>query len=96
MVRRSSNSIQLARARFRCSVRFGVPPGGLGAGINDLHAFLIARLGRDAYAIDEVRWTGALQAAAVLFDDASAAGEVAAWLDERWPSRGTPDSAGPT
>jgi hypothetical protein len=84
MSRRQTPLLQAARLR-RCSIKFRVPPGGLGLGLNDLMAFLRRRLGEGGFDIVPTAWGWEGDAVAIVFDDASAAAEIAEWVDRRWP-----------
>jgi hypothetical protein len=72
--------------RFRIKVKFAIPPDGLGRVTDELYPWLIARLGRDGYAIHPDSWDGYQQASAVHLDDASAVTDLVAWLAARVPA----------
>jgi hypothetical protein len=91
VAKRSTPAAVTDRRRFRISVKFGVPPDGLGRVLDELHSWLTERLGRDGYAILSDTWEGYLDAAAVHLDEPNLVLEVIAWLErvpavERIPS----------
>lgn len=88
MSRRSTPGLVMAARMRRCSVKAHIPPGGLGLGLNDLMAFLRRRLGEDGFDLVPAVWGWEGDAMAVVFDDATAAPEIAEWLDRRWPPAG--------
>jgi hypothetical protein len=85
MNRRSSIPLLQAARMRRCSIKLRVPPGGLGMGLSDLMAFLRARLGEIGFDIVPAVWDWEGDAVAIVFDDATAAAEIAEWVDRRWP-----------
>lgn len=48
-------------------------------------AFLRARLGEIGFDIVPAVWDWEGDAVAIVFDDATAAAEIAEWVDRRWP-----------
>jgi len=84
--RRSSPARVTDARRFRIKVKFAIPAAGLGRVTDELYAWLIARLGRDGYAVHPDSWDGYLQASAVHLDDAAAVTELVAWLEARVPT----------
>jgi hypothetical protein len=84
--RRSTPARLTDARRFRIKVKFAIPPAGLGRVTDDLYAWLIARLGRDGYAVHPDTWDGYLQASAVHLDDAAVVTELIAWLEARVPA----------
>jgi len=54
--------------------------------LNELHAWLTDRLGRDGYAIHPDSWAGYLDVSAVHLDETGAVPEVVAWLEARLPA----------
>jgi hypothetical protein len=88
MSHRSTPALIMAARMRRCSVKVRIPPGGLGLGLGELTQFLRDRLGADGFEIVPTVWGWGPDAAAVVFDDAGAAPEIAAWLDRKWPPAG--------
>lgn len=85
MVQRSPSYIKLAKARFRCMVKAGVPPFGMGMKLVDLECELRNRVGREGYEIIPIDWDKSLQSVAIMFDDADLAPFIARWIDENFP-----------
>ena len=50
--------------------------------------FLRARLGESGFDIVPASWGWGGDAVAIVFDDAKAAGDIADWIDRRWPTGG--------
>jgi hypothetical protein len=91
-MRRSTPMATVYRRRHRCAVKVGIPAGGFGIGLNELHAWLVARLGKDGYAIVPEHWDNAPghgDAVAILFDDPADAVPIAGWCAARWPTAPT-------
>ena len=86
MARRSTSAAVDDRRKFRIAIKFAIPPDGLGHVLDELHAWLTARLGRDGYAIHAAAWGGYLDSAAVHLDRAEIVPEVVAWLEARVPA----------
>ncbi|MDB5513453.1 MAG: hypothetical protein JWQ17_211, partial [Tardiphaga sp.] len=77
MVQRSPSYIKVARRRFRCMVKVAVPtPYGMGMSASFFEEELVRLFGKDGYKIIPADWNGALQAIAVMFDDADQAPAV--------------------
>ena len=51
MSRRSTPQHIVDERRFPVRLRLTVPPGGFGARLGDMHAWLTARCGRDGYGV---------------------------------------------
>ena len=81
MAVRSESMIVEAERRFPCRIRLGVPPGGLGATLAEMHAWLEENCGADGWAMTAAGQRGVVDdALAVYFAAAaSAAAFVARW-----------------
>jgi len=81
MAVRSESMIVEAERRFPCRIRLGVPPGGLGTALGEMHAWLEENCGADGWAMTPAgRRGGVDDALAVYFTAAaSAAAFVARW-----------------
>jgi hypothetical protein len=81
MAASSKLMITEAERRFPCRIKLGVPPGGFGAQLNEIHAWLDGNCGADGWAMTPAGLHGVVNdAVAVYFLDAvSAAAFVTRW-----------------
>src|SRR5271169_1875864 len=81
MAASSKLMITEAERRFPCRIKLGVPIGGIGAWLTDIHVWLSENCGADAWAMTPAGLRGVVNdAVAIYFLDATtAAGFVSRW-----------------
>jgi hypothetical protein len=78
---RRANLLQEKDRRFRVRIKFAIPKGGIRR-LTEIHLWLKDRFGPSGFAVTPAAWEGNIEAFAVHIDDAAAAPDVRAYIDD--------------